>query len=411
MNSSWFLSRVIVTDLLDNRQTTFLCNAWFGIGIDDGRIDRTFIAAGDKELMQFQTIFLANTSRGFCDDHLWFSITMRPPRSNFTRCQRVSCCFCILLCTMLTNAMFYQTKYVVGSEITIGSFKFSLRQIIIGIQSALIVVPVNLIIVTLFRKSGPSLNSELVMLSKSPDTTECSDDYSNQITVDIQQHEDNRVPTGSNIPLPVFRDYNTKSEFECLSNVPEGKKSKARKKRKFGKCFKLRKSRKLRKARKAGKANKADKESKSYKEGNEGKASREGKPDKAGRLRKGGKSGKKGKSGKEGNEGNEGKPDKAGKMCKGDNAGNASKEGKASREGKASKEGKVHKVGKVGKAGKTGKADKAGKVKSEANRKANVKGNSILKGDEKNNTAKPENIIIEITDEDHTSRNISNYHY
>ena len=53
---------------------------------------------------------------------------------------------------MLANAMFYQKDKVVGVTIDLGSFKFSWTQIMIGIQSALIVFPINLLIVTLFRK-------------------------------------------------------------------------------------------------------------------------------------------------------------------------------------------------------------------------------------------------------------------
>ena len=149
-----------MTDLLDNQQKVFFCQSWLGIGIGDGTVDKTFVAAGDEELKDFETLFLANISRGFCDDHLWFSITMRPPRSHFTCCQRVSCCLCILLCTMLANAMFYQTSPVKGNQVSFGSVTISLRQIVIGIQSALIVIAVDILIDTLFRKAAPTQRTE-----------------------------------------------------------------------------------------------------------------------------------------------------------------------------------------------------------------------------------------------------------
>lgn len=46
-------------------------------------------------------------SNDFSDGHLWYSVISRPPSSTFTRVQRVSCCFSLLLCTMLTSIMFY----------------------------------------------------------------------------------------------------------------------------------------------------------------------------------------------------------------------------------------------------------------------------------------------------------------
>lgn len=47
------------------------------------------------------------TAKDFRDGHIWFSVISRPPCSTFTRVQRVSCCFSLLLCTMLTSIMFW----------------------------------------------------------------------------------------------------------------------------------------------------------------------------------------------------------------------------------------------------------------------------------------------------------------
>lgn len=47
------------------------------------------------------------TSRDFSDGHLWYSVIRRPASSTFTSVQRVSCCFSLSLCTMLTSIMFY----------------------------------------------------------------------------------------------------------------------------------------------------------------------------------------------------------------------------------------------------------------------------------------------------------------
>lgn len=55
----------------------------------------------------FSNIFFMKTAKDFQDGHIWFSVINRPPCSTFTRVQRVSCCFSLLLCTMLTSIMFW----------------------------------------------------------------------------------------------------------------------------------------------------------------------------------------------------------------------------------------------------------------------------------------------------------------
>lgn len=57
--------------------------------------------------MFFSNLFFMKTAKDFQDGHIWFSVINRPPCSTFTRVQRVSCCFSLLLCTMLTSIMFW----------------------------------------------------------------------------------------------------------------------------------------------------------------------------------------------------------------------------------------------------------------------------------------------------------------
>lgn len=52
-------------------------------------------------------MFFMRTAKDFRDGHIWFSVISRPPTSTFTCVQRVSCCFSLLLCTMLTSIMFW----------------------------------------------------------------------------------------------------------------------------------------------------------------------------------------------------------------------------------------------------------------------------------------------------------------
>lgn len=185
-----------------------MCHSWLGIGIGDGQIERKFNAAKGEELKDFEMIFLAKAARGFSDDHMWFSIITRPPRTNFTRCQRVSCCLSTLLCTMLANAMFYQRNNTSGSEVDIGVIQFSWTQIAIGIQSALLVLPVNLLIVTLFRKSCGSVTSpELDRLNSDVTSTKEETDEPIAYNLDLKgEKPDEFIDTPQSEP-PIEQDY------------------------------------------------------------------------------------------------------------------------------------------------------------------------------------------------------------
>jgi hypothetical protein len=136
----------------------FLCDNWFAVEKGDGLVDRVIPVASSTELKSFAHLFTQSVKKKFSDGHLWFSVFSRPVRSNFTRLQRISCCISLLFCTMISNAMFYRqdtqaTANKAGVLMKIGPIEFTLTQLWISFIGTLIVLPVNLIIVTLFRKA------------------------------------------------------------------------------------------------------------------------------------------------------------------------------------------------------------------------------------------------------------------
>ncbi|XP_065664955.1 uncharacterized protein LOC100198378 isoform X2 [Hydra vulgaris] len=158
-NPSWFLSRIVITSLSENqKQYIFFCNNWLSLKFSDCSIIRTLPVALKEEQKMFENIFLAKTARELTDGHLWFSIFYMPPRSNFTRIERLSCCLSLLLATMLSNAMFFQTNNVIksGTEFGFGSFTTTWRHIMVGFESSLIVFPINFLLVFLFRYGKPN---------------------------------------------------------------------------------------------------------------------------------------------------------------------------------------------------------------------------------------------------------------
>ena len=151
---SWFLSEVIIRDVETGEQYFFLCNSWLACDEGDGLVERLIPVASPEELKDFQYLFMQNSTDGFSDGHLWFSIVLRPAQSRFTHAQRVTCCLCLLLCTMLVNAMFFRVPVAAENnvDVDVGPYQFTWHEVMVGIQSSLIVFPINLLIVTIFRR-------------------------------------------------------------------------------------------------------------------------------------------------------------------------------------------------------------------------------------------------------------------
>ena len=149
---AWFLNRVVVLDSETGRVENFLCYRWLAVDEGDGQIQRLLPIAGAQDLKRFRHLFVSRATTELTDAHLWFSVAFRPVSSPFTRVQRVSCCLTLLLTSMMANAMWYGTATSGNaSQIDLGLFSFSWDEVFIGICSSLIVFPVNLLLVQIFR--------------------------------------------------------------------------------------------------------------------------------------------------------------------------------------------------------------------------------------------------------------------
>lgn len=153
-NPSWFLNTVKIYDASAQEMKTFMCYMWLAVEKGDGLIDRTLISdSTDERQMKFKVSFQNRIADEFSNGHLWFSVATRPPRKRFTRVQRLSCCLSLLLTTMLASTMFYE--FVPGHDeeqgtLRLGRLVLNLRQLIIAVESLLVVIPVNLLIVGIF---------------------------------------------------------------------------------------------------------------------------------------------------------------------------------------------------------------------------------------------------------------------
>ncbi|XP_034536196.1 polycystic kidney disease protein 1-like 2 [Notolabrus celidotus] len=153
---AWYVNKVMVQDLESGQKWHFLCSSWLAVDVGDCTLDKVFPVATEMDLKRFSNLFFMKTAKDFRDGHIWFSVISRPPCSTFTRVQRVSCCFSLLLCTMLTSIMFWGIPTDPSEQtMDLGHIEFTWQQVMIGIQSSIIMFPINLLIVSIFRNTRP----------------------------------------------------------------------------------------------------------------------------------------------------------------------------------------------------------------------------------------------------------------
>uniref|UniRef100_A0A8C9YDZ1 Polycystic kidney disease 1 like 2a n=1 Tax=Sander lucioperca TaxID=283035 RepID=A0A8C9YDZ1_SANLU len=170
---AWYVGNVMVQDLQTEQKWHFLCNSWLAIDMGDCSLDKILPVSTEMDLKRFSNLFFMKTTKDFSDGHLWYSVISRPPSSTFTCVQRVSCCFTLLLCTMLTSIMFYGIpKDPSEQTMDLGHFEFTWQQFKIGVQSSLIMFPINMLIVSIFRNTRPRETSCCKRKTEKPDALE-----------------------------------------------------------------------------------------------------------------------------------------------------------------------------------------------------------------------------------------------
>ena len=149
---SWFIETAIIRDRQTEERWVFPLNRWLALEKDDGQIE---VTVGNTAVASFSSQVRSHFGRKIADSHLWISVFGKACSSTFTSVQRASCCLSLLLTAMIANAMFYNLGGKSDGAIQVGPLKFSWRQIVTGVQSGLIVAPVNILIVFLFKSSRP----------------------------------------------------------------------------------------------------------------------------------------------------------------------------------------------------------------------------------------------------------------
>ncbi|CAH3159311.1 unnamed protein product, partial [Pocillopora meandrina] len=149
---SWYLEEIVIRDVQSKQSWKFMANQWFALERGDGRIER--IIDKNSNHLDFGDEVARRWRRGLAEWHIWISVAAKLRKSHFTRVQRLSCCLSVLLTSMFANAMFYKLEGKYEQPIQVGPLKMSWRQVVTGIESALLVTPINIVIVFLFQKGA-----------------------------------------------------------------------------------------------------------------------------------------------------------------------------------------------------------------------------------------------------------------
>ena len=148
---SWFLLEIVVEDVQTGDKWHFIANRWLAVEKGLGEIELELRAASKEDLLEFKNVLHSRVEKAVGDSHLWISLFTKPPHNQFTRCQRLSCCLSVIFCAMVTGAMFYRFGAKTTHVFHIGPLKFSWTEIKIGIQSGLVAIPINFLIVAIFK--------------------------------------------------------------------------------------------------------------------------------------------------------------------------------------------------------------------------------------------------------------------
>ncbi|XP_035667448.1 polycystic kidney disease protein 1-like 2 isoform X2 [Branchiostoma floridae] len=165
LNGCRYLNKVVIQHVRSGRADYFICNKWLALDEDDGRIERMVFVASPEETAERSNLISERATKDFHDGHLFYSVAGRPARSPFTRSQRLACCMSTVYSAMLANIMFFgqgdhfdppEPIRIMGVEI---EPPISLPEIMIAIESAVIVFPINALIVLLYRNAAPKPSS------------------------------------------------------------------------------------------------------------------------------------------------------------------------------------------------------------------------------------------------------------
>ncbi|KAL7835535.1 hypothetical protein SRHO_G00278820 [Serrasalmus rhombeus] len=149
---SWFLSHVLVKDLLQGCSWIFQAQCWLAVDEGDGRVERRLQAL--ERNLTFREMLYLKLTECLEDFHPWLSVYSRPSYSTHTHTQRFSVCFLLLQAYMCANTVLI---YLQGEQYSseLGLIGVSPVSVVTGL-CALTLLPVGSLVSYLFRISKPN---------------------------------------------------------------------------------------------------------------------------------------------------------------------------------------------------------------------------------------------------------------
>ena len=149
----YYLSVILFIDLISLR-FLFSCEKWFSAKHESGTLD--LVIPEVRCDIEFQRRHLYEAGNAIVERHIVFGLFNRPGRSSFTRAQRLSICFAMLMLTMIANAMWYRTDDAMKENLIVVSFgplQVTWHQLYSSTLSIIMVHPVIVFVMMVFQRT------------------------------------------------------------------------------------------------------------------------------------------------------------------------------------------------------------------------------------------------------------------
>uniref|UniRef100_A0A8C1XPT7 Polycystic kidney disease 1a n=1 Tax=Cyprinus carpio TaxID=7962 RepID=A0A8C1XPT7_CYPCA len=185
LSPAWLLQYVLVKDLQTGSSYFFLVEEWLSVDNEktDGRVEIEVEASEEAELRERPRLLSWELQRAVCESHVWFSLWERPPRSPFTRLQRLTCCALLMQLCMLANAVWFGTVSYSNSFTPVSALvSVNAETLWAGLVSCLLVYPLYLLVFCLFRLSRSKVSVEQLPPQVDQESLEIDDFLDNSLT-------------------------------------------------------------------------------------------------------------------------------------------------------------------------------------------------------------------------------------
>ena len=144
-----FVIQISAREIYSHVSSNFICDKWL---TPDTEKHIAQCELNVTKAQPFTYAFRVISQQSMRDQHVWVSIFTCPQHSTFTRVQRLTCGFAIVMSTMLANIMFYKVKSPAHDALIFSELTINLGALVKSAESALIVMPINGLIMLMFRK-------------------------------------------------------------------------------------------------------------------------------------------------------------------------------------------------------------------------------------------------------------------